>query len=82
MCICWCEHTGASLLKICLQLHINMFAHVSVCGIMYKFLFSFISAAEASVPAVLTAFAAVLRLNAGDKERCLKGSSNVHPHTT
>lgn len=30
----------------------------------------------------LTASVAVLRLNAGDKDRCPEDSSNVHPHAT
>lgn len=42
----------------------------SVYVIAHKYLLSFIG------------FAAVLRISAGDKERCLQDSSNVHPHTT
>lgn len=48
--------------------------------ITYKYPFSFIAGEGGA--ATLTGFAAVLRLNAGDKERRLQGSSNVHPHAT
>lgn len=52
--------------------------------ITYKYPVSFIAEEGGGGKAAdtLTAFAAVLRLNAGDKERRLQGSSNVHPHAT
>lgn len=51
--------------------HVNIFVHASVYVVMYKFLsslFSFISAAEASVPAALTVFASDLRRVRGSVE--------------